>query len=168
MTETERIAAGEAAVSAGMAWWAEAIRDPKIKDKSEQAARDRTRITTWITDRAIGAGWASWQHGGKKDGKTCKSYCGDLCFSWCGVFAASCWGSVLKLEVRKRRFPSTFRLKDWADETERRIEIADIRAGDLVVVKTTGKLAFGDHITIARGPVANGICPTVEGNGGGL
>src|SRR6185295_7259377 len=78
--------------------------------------------------------------------------------------AGACWGPALQLVYRKRDLPSTFRLKEWGDGTARRLQVADIRAGDIVVVKTSGKLAYGDHVTIATGPVEGDRCPTVEGN----
>ena len=83
-----------------------------------------------------------------KDGANPYERNGD--FAWCGAFAAYCWSS-LKLDIRKRTFPSTYRL--WRDWQSRRIPTAGMRPGDIVVVgipprlKQTGRRSPMDTIS---------------------
>lgn len=83
-------------------------------------------------------------------------------FAWCGAFAAWAWRDSVNLNVRKKSFPSTYRLKKWAGGGVRVIErLEDARAGDIIVVGH--KKAWGDHITLFERAEESGYW-SVEGN----
>lgn len=83
--------------------------------------------------------------------------------AWCGHFAAYCWGSVLP-KIRKKSFPSTYRLWEWGRGTPRHIKkLEDARAGDIMVIRTSTGKRWGDHITIIDRIEDSGAW-TVEGN----
>lgn len=68
--------------------------------------------------------------------------------AWCGFFAAFCWISV-QPKIRKKCFPSTYRLREWAKGTPRHIKKLSLaRPGDILVIKTATGKRWGDHITI--------------------
>lgn len=86
-------------------------------------------------------------------------------FAWCGAFAAWAWRDSVNRTVRRKSFPSTYRLQKWAQGTERVIsDISQARRGDLVIVGH--KKNWGDHITLFERHDENGFW-TVEGNAWG-
>ena len=74
--------------------------------------------------------------------------------------AALCLGSTARLHYAQ-----------WWEEAEapdpERIPFEQIRRGDIVVVRTSGVHPYGDHITLARGPLEDGEVPAVEANATG-
>ena len=83
-------------------------------------------------------------------------------FAWCGAFAAWAWRESVALSVRKKRFPSTYRLQKWAKGSSRIIEdLEDAQAGDIIVVGH--RKAWGDHITLFERHDEEGYW-SVEGN----
>ena len=121
--------------------WETAIEEPTGEESDH-------RILDFIRE---GAGW-SWV----------KTY-QNRKFAWCGCFAAWCYAEV-RLEIRKKHFPSTYRLYQWAKGTERRLKIRNAEVGDLLIVGDGKK--WGDHITLAERKEAKGWW-TVEGNAWG-
>ena len=135
---------GEIALTRGLDEWVQDIVEPT------------GRVTEHpILDRYINQGieWAE------------KSY-KNRDFQWCGAFAAWCWRDAVRREIRRKCFPSTYRLYTWAYKTERRIKDLDsARAGDIVVVGKNKR--WGDHITIFERWGDDGEFFTVEGNAWG-
>jgi hypothetical protein len=151
------------AVDVALEEWSKAVRDPK----------DRDRIKTYI--RESGAGWML--DGGRY--VESEDY-------WCGCFAAYCYSRVgdylhddrcvdltLVEGLGRQIFPSTVRLagrgpypwEDYDVEPPERLDPQDIQRGDIVLV-STGRTdrPFGDHVTLARGSLEDGVVKTVEGN----
>ncbi len=131
------------AIARGLAEWEQTIIDP-----------DR-RINTYIRTQA-GIGWA-WEKSYEKNGQ----------FAWCGAFAAFCWTAV-KLDLRKKIFPSCYRLYSNWSQTSRAIQPKLMSPGDIVVVYSAKRSKQGDHITICvEAPNCDGVFKTVEGNAHG-
>ena len=93
-------------------------------------------------------------------------------FSWCGAFVAFCYGNVTPLALRKKVFPSTYRMySNWA-QTSRNRGKKDIQSGDIVVVWTSrnqdvrNKYHYGQHITLCEFVDGDEI-HTIEGNAKG-
>jgi len=82
-------------------------------------------------------------------------------FAWCGAFAAHCWMDTTSNMIRQRSFASTYRLREWAKNTPREIDLTRARAGDLVIVGK--RKAWGDHITILE-RIEGDTLYTIEGN----
>jgi hypothetical protein len=130
--------------------WREDIIDPRPDDESEAAVRSRSAITSMIH---VGLVWA-WE----------PPYAGDGSFSWCGAYAATCWADAgLHPLARKKHLASTYRLRMWSQNTERRVQLAQVRAGDILIVGHRDPVN-GDHIALAVGAQLGGMWPTVEGN----
>lgn len=115
------------------------------------------RIDTYIRSNA-GLDW-SWEKPYKKNGQ----------FSWCGAFAAFCYTKV-RLQIRKKIFPSCYRLHtNWA-KTSRYIHPEKVQVGDIVVVYTSKRAVQGDHITLCTNIsefADTGMITTIEGNAHG-
>lgn len=114
------------------------------------------RINSYIKS-SEGIGW-SWEKDYIKNGQ----------FAWCGAFAAFCYTSV-KMNIRKKIFPSCYRLyKNWS-KTSRKIKIEDVQAGDIVVIYTSKRSVQGDHITLCvdASTKKDGYIKTIEGNARG-
>ena len=130
------------AVARGMAEWSQVVKEP-----------DR-RINTYI--RSVeGLGW-TWEKEYIKNGQ----------FAWCGAFAAFCWTAV-KPSIRKKIFPSCYRLYSNWSQTSRHIDPSKMMPGDIVVVYSGKHATQGDHITICRGEPVDGVFETLEGNAHG-
>lgn len=83
-------------------------------------------------------------------------------FAWCGAFAGWAWKESVKDEIRKKSFPSTYRLREWAKGSQRIIKrLEDAREGDIIIVGK--KKAWGDHITLFDRIDGEGYW-SVEGN----
>ena len=133
-----------------------------VTEPGQGGAHDVERINLYIRGDE-GLDWADANM--KKDGANPYEKNGDC--AWCGACAAYCWSS-LKLDIRKRTFPSTYRL--WRDWQSRRIPTAAMRPGDIVVVWNTSatkadkeRKPYGHHITICRQP-GGSTFSTWEGN----
>jgi len=115
------------------------------------------RINAYIRS-AEGLGW-SWVEPYTKNGE----------FAWCGAFASFCYTKVRPL-IRKKIFPSCYRLHtNWA-KTSRYIHPDNLRAGDIVVVYSGKRAVQGDHITLcvdASEYLSTGSITTIEGNAHG-
>lgn len=152
-----------AAVECARKEWERAVRDPQ----------DADRIAHY--HRETGADWAL-DEGEYEEHED----------FWCGVFAGFCYSRVgryllddqcVELAMRERitayLFPSTSRLagkwKAWRDFADVAAPVVvdpkEVRAGDIPVVRT-GRTdrTWGDHVTLARGPLEDGQIPTFEGN----
>ena len=81
--------------------------------------------------------------------------------AWCGHFSSFCWSDLVSLETRKKYFPSTYRLRQWAKGSNREIPFDEIEIGDIIIVGD--RKPYGDHITIAKQRDVWGWW-TVEGN----
>lgn len=177
--------AGRVALSAGLMAWEMEIMDPTRKAFSDPAfVPDRTFIDNCIRSDK-GLGWA-------RCSALVKEYRWDGDFEWCGAFAAYCWAVAgLRLDIRKRYFPSTYRLDKYGQykraflesvtkpervEEQRKYLAIDgdaaaiddfaPRAGDILIVN--GK-EYGQHITIvSKWRSADLVFDTVEGNATGI
>jgi len=128
------------AITRGLNEWSDVVKDPS------------KRITTYIKTQQ-GIGWG-WEKEYKKNGQ----------FAWCGAFAAFCWQSV-KLNIRQKVFPSCYRLHTNWGQSSRRLDADQMLPGDIVVVYSSARKSYGDHITICREvPDSDGNFQTVEGN----
>ena len=115
---------------------------------------DWQRITDYIHS-SDGLNWYSDGYEYNKNGS----------FSWCGAFAAFCYSDAT-LSIRKKIFPSCYRLYENWHNTRRRVK--EIAPGDIVTVFTTAKKFYGDHIVLAiNTPDENGNFDTIEGNAKG-
>lgn len=174
--------AGRVALNAGLLAWSQGIMDPTRKAFGDPAfADDRAFIDNCIRS-PDGLGW------GRCSALT-GPYRWDGDYEWCGAFAAYCWHASIPLAIRKRYFPSTYRLDRYGqhkrafleavpvvDESSRRKYLAldgdadDVdhfapRAGDILIVNGKG---YGQHITIVEvWDSAAMTFATVEGNATG-
>ncbi len=117
---------GERALSRGLHQWKQTIIEPvgEVKDGP---------ILDLYIKQGINWGWVE-EYKNRK-------------FAWCGAFAGWCWEESVKKEIRKKCFPSTYRLKEWAKGSQRIIKkLEDAREGDLIIVGH--KKPWGDHITL--------------------
>ena len=175
--------AGRNALARGIAVWSEGLMDPTRKAFTDPAFADDRRFIDAIIRGPEGLGWSSCS-------ALVREYRWDGDFEWCGAFAAYCWAPYIDLAIRKRYFPSTYRLDRYGQHKRAFLEavavvpveqrrkwldmstatIADIeafgpRAGDILVVNGSG---YGQHITIVeRWNRALGNFSTVEGNATG-
>lgn len=115
------------------------------------------RITSYIKS-SEGIGW-SWEEDYTRNGQ----------FAWCGAFAAWCHTRV-KAIIRKKIFPSCYRMYQAWGQTSRKIDPMKVQPGDIVVVFTSKRSQQGDHITLCV-DVSNfqdeGYITTIEGNAHG-
>jgi len=114
------------------------------------------RINTYIRS-SEGAGW-TWESDYVKNGQ----------FAWCGCFASFVHTAV-KFPIRKKVFPSCYRMyKAWS-KTSRSIDHAKVAPGDIVVVYTSKRSLQGDHITVCidSSTLNEGYITTIEGNAHG-
>ena len=139
------------AIERAEAEWERDVTEPEYEG-------DYERINAYIKGRD-GLGW-SWEKDYIKNGQ----------FSWCGAFAAFCYGSALKAEIRKKIMPSCYRLQNnWGRSARLRDGEAPM-LGDIVVVFTddSHSPSQGNHITLCVGvPDDAGNFPTIEGNAKG-
>ena len=116
------------------------------------------RIDTYIRSSA-GLNW-TWEEPYRKNGQ----------FSWCGAFAAFCYTRA-RLQIKKKIFPSCYRLHtNWA-KTSRYIHPDNLQVGDIVVVYTSKRAVQGDHITLCTDIsewAEYGLMTTIEGNAHGM
>ena len=77
-------------------------------------------------------------------------------FSWCGAFVAFCYGEITPASLRKKVFPSTYRMySHWANSSRNRGK-EDIKAGDIITVWTSSnydirrKYHYGQHIVLCE------------------
>ena len=111
------------------------------------------RVDSYIKS-VEGIGW-SWEEPYTRNGQ----------FAWCGAFAAFCHTAV-KRDIRKKIFPSCYRMfRAWAN-TSRKIKPEEVASGDIVVVYTSKRSRQGDHITLCvdASTIGEGFITTIEGN----
>tara|TARA_S200002703_G_scaffold23177_2_gene19967 strand:+ start:1882 stop:2535 length:654 start_codon:yes stop_codon:yes gene_type:complete len=130
------------AIDRALAEWSSTIEDPD------------QRINTYIRSME-GIGW-TWEKEYVKNGQ----------FAWCGAFAAFCYRAV-KFKTRQKIFPSCYRLYSNWSQTSRKIEPRDMLPGDIVVVYSSARATWGDHITLCRVAPIDGRFETLEGNAHG-
>ena len=121
-----------------------------VKDPSE-------RINLYIKS-SHGIGW-SWEADYVKNGQ----------FAWCGAFAAWCHTRV-KFDIRKKIFPSCYRMYQAWGQTSRKIDPMKVQPGDIVVVYAAKRSIQGDHITLCVDNSdfgSDGFITTIEGNAHG-
>lgn len=139
-TETQSLSNGQRAIGRALEEWDSLVMEPR-------GTVSEHRILDYIRE---GAGW-TWV-------KTYKN----RKFAWCGCFAAWCWQDSVSLAVRKKAFPSTYRLRRWGRGTARAIALEDARAGDLIIVGD--RKSWGDHIALFDAWDGDAKLLTVEGN----
>ncbi len=153
-------------LQAALGEWQHYVRDPSASDKTPEAERGRKAIQRYIEE---GLDW-----------RLRSGYRGDGAFSWCGAFAAWCWGHAgMTPELAKQfapkdlpahPFASTYRLGRAAarDKAFALPRASDVLPGDVVCVLGESGKPFGDHIVLALAwdkSLAELIC--VHGNGHG-
>lgn len=180
MTDLEH--AGRVALNTGLLAWQRGIMDPIRKAWGDPAfADDRAFIDACIRSDD-GLGWSSCS-------TVVKSYRWDGDYEWCGAFAAYCWHASIPLAIRRRYFPSTYRLDRYGRHKRAFAEAVPVvplsmrrkylaidgdaddvdafapRAGDILIVNGRG---YGQHITIVESwdPITC-VFRTVEGNATG-
>lgn len=133
----------------------EAIKRAEI-EWNQEIVDPCNRINTYIKS-SEGIGW-SWEDDYVKNGQ----------FAWCGAFAAFCYTKV-NLTIRKKIFPSCYRLYSNWSKTSRKIKTENIQAGDIVVIYTSKRSVQGDHITLCvdASTMSEGYIQTIEGNARG-
>ena len=130
------------AIDRALAEWSSMVEEP-----------DR-RIDTYIRSME-GIGW-TWE----------KEYTRNGQFAWCGAFASFCYTAV-KFKTRQKIFPSCYRMYSNWSQTSRKIEPRDMLPGDIVVVYSSARATWGDHITLCRVAPIDGRFETLEGNAHG-
>ena len=121
-----------------------------VKDPSE-------RVNLYIKT-SHGIGW-SWEADYVKNGQ----------FAWCGAFAAWCHTRV-KSNIRKKIFPSCYRMYQAWSQTSRKIDPMKVQPGDIVIVYAAKRSLQGDHITLCVDNSefsSGGFITTIEGNAHG-
>lgn len=176
--------AGRVALTHGLLAWECGIQDPTRKAFNDPAFADDRKFIDHCIRSEDGLGWSSCS-------PFVKAYRWDGDFEWCGAFAAYCWAKAgIRLDIRKRYFPSTYRLDrygqykrafvesvtkparevDWRKYLAITGDADDVdhfepRAGDILIVNGTG---YGQHITIVeKWDSALMEFHTVEGNATG-
>lgn len=119
---------------------------------------DWQRIDTYIRS-SQGLGW-SWESSYERNGQ----------FSWCGAFAAYAYGESVLPSIRKKIFPSCYRM--WANwgSTSRCRDGEQPLPGDIVTVCTSDEQTpvQGNHIVlVVSSPDEHGDFHTLEGNAHG-
>lgn len=124
--------------------WARVVKDPS------------QRIDAYIKSNA-GIGW-TWE----------KAYVQNGQFAWCGAFAAFCYTKV-NFNIRKKIFPSCYRMYSNWGQTSRKIATNKVQAGDIVIVWAGKHSTQGDHITLCvdADAINLGYISTIEGNAHG-
>lgn len=141
-TSYQSISAGGVALGRALEQWAGCVLEPLDE------VADGPILERYIQK---GIGW-TWQTTYK-----------NRAFAWCGAFAAWAWRDSVSLSIRKKRFASTYRLQQWAKDSDRIIDsLEDARAGDIIIVGHKKK--WGDHITLFERSAEEGGYWSVEGN----
>ena len=128
--------------------------DRALAEWSSMGEEPDRRIDTYIRSRE-GLGW-DWLDPYTRNGQ----------FAWCGAFASFCYSSV-KFQTRHKIFPSCYRMYSSWSQTSRKIEARDMLPGDIVVVYSSARATWGDHITLCRVSPIDGKFETLEGNAHG-
>ena len=119
---------------------------------------DWQRINSYIKS-SEGIAW-TWESDYTRNGQ----------FSWCGAFAAFAYGESVLLNIRKKIFPSCYRMWTNWGHTSRCRDGEHPLPGDIVTVYTSSDLspAYGNHIVlVASSPDESGEFETIEGNAHG-
>jgi hypothetical protein len=141
----------EEALKRAQAEWKRNVTEPSY-------GGDWQRIDAYIRS-SEGLGW-SWEDDYTRNGQ----------FSWCGAFAAFAYGRSVLPSIRKKIFPSCYRM--WANwgKTSRCRDGELPAPGDIVTVFTSDEQspAQGNHIVlVASAPDDMGLFDTIEGNAHG-
>lgn len=128
--------------------------DRALAEWSSMVEEPDQRINTYIRSME-GIGW-TWE----------KEYTRNGQFAWCGAFLAFCYTAVA-YKIRQKIFPSCYRLYSNWSQTSRKIEPRDMLPGDIVVVYSSARATWGDHITLCRVSPIDGKFETIEGNAHG-
>ena len=128
--------------------------DRALAEWSSMVEEPDQRINTYIRSME-GIGW-TWE----------KEYTRNGQFAWCGAFVAFCYTAV-SFKTRQKVFPSCYRMYSNWSQTSRRIEPRDMLPGDIVVVYSSARATWGDHITLCRVAPIDGKFETLEGNAHG-
>jgi len=129
------------AISRAKLEWERVVKDPS------------PRVDAYIKS-AAGLGW-SWEKPYIKNGQ----------FAWCGAFASFCYTKA-SANIRKKIFPSCYRMyKNWG-QTSRYVPVNKIQRGDIVIVWAGKHSTQGDHITLCvdADALSLGYISTIEGN----
>lgn len=154
--------AASSAVKRAQSEWAKKITEPPPGKPSPE-------IDKYI--RGVdGLGWSSAD---ASDLSSPHPYIRDS-FSWCGAFVSWCYGLHTTRTMRKKTFPSCYRMyRDWAGSSRSR-GVGDIKQGDILTVWTTttksirSKYHYGQHIALVITPPDDeGYVTTIEGNARG-
>lgn len=163
---------GRQAVKVAMKEWERGVCEPGTRGMPAQRLEaSRQRIDTYIRgDQGL-----TWTSANTDDLSKPTPYKRDGDFSWCGAFAAYCYGALgLDRQIRRSVMPSCRRLKKWAEGSKRLLDPFDkpleLQRGDVLVVGRAGS-RYGDHITLVREVLETGqgriLFRTVEGNANG-
>lgn len=136
---------GERAVARALEAWAEVIKEPRGEVSSGPILERFIR-----GPEGLRWGWI----------ETYKN----RSFEWCGAFAAWAWAESLSPAVRRSSWASTYRLRTWAQDTTRELELSEARPGDVLIIGE--RKSWGDHIAILE-RVEGGTYHTIEGNAHG-
>ena len=128
--------------------------DRALAEWSSMVEEPDQRINAYIRSME-GIGW-TWE----------KEYTRNGQFAWCGAFVAFCYKAV-SFKTRQKVFPSCYRMYSNWSQTSRRIEPRDMLPGDIVVVYSSARATWGDHITLCRVAPIDGKFETLEGNAHG-
>lgn len=154
MEQLDQPTTGEQIAARALAIWAEGITEP-----SRQGIGGNPERIWGFEANPDAMGWG-WLEAYARNGQR----------AWCGAFAAAVYGARLDFAIRQKILPSCSRL--YARWGSRRVALADIQPGDIVVVgdrrpDSKGRpTPQGNHITIAL-EVRDGLVYTVEGNAKG-
>lgn len=136
------------AIERAEAEWSRNVTEPEYGGDSQ-------RINTYIQS-SQGLGW-SWEADYTRNGQ----------FSWCGAFAAYCYGLSVLPSVRQKIFPSCYRMWSNWGSTSRCRDGESPLPGDLITVYTSADRspAYGNHIVLCvSSPDESGEFHTIEGN----
>jgi hypothetical protein len=141
----------EEAVKRASAEWGRNVTEPEYEG-------DWQRINTYIKG-SEGLGW-SWEDDYTHNGQ----------FSWCGAFAAFAYGQSVLPSIRKKIFPSCYRM--WANwgASSRCRDGENPLPGDIVTVYTSSDKSpsYGNHIVLCVSAIdGEGYFHTIEGNAHG-
>jgi len=128
--------------------------DRALAEWSSMVEEPDQRINAYIRSME-GIGW-TWE----------KEYTRNGQFAWCGAFVAFCYTAV-SFKTRQKVFPSCYRMYSNWSQTSRKIEPRDMLPGDIVVVYSSARATWGDHITLCRVAPIDGKFETLEGNAHG-
>lgn len=135
---------------------------------------DRPRLKTLTIEAGIGwraNGFAYWNLWCATAASWAYMHVGDH------LVDGQCVDLQLRYDVAKYFWASTTRLVGEGTRTYKSqgvappiyVEPEDVRAGDVLLIKTPRtEREWGDHVALARGPLSDGVIPTIAGNEWGI